>query len=112
MRIEIHILPGEEVLNRLDALSKKLGLVLEKQEAIMTIMDDLNAAVARNSTVEDSVIALLQGISAQLKDALASGDPAAITAVITQLDANTQKLTDAVTANTPPVTPPATPPSS
>lgn len=103
MRIDIyhHFWPDDEVLDRLDVLSRKLGLVLDKQETIMATMDELKAAVARNTAIDDSVVALLQGISQQLKDALASGNPQAITEVIAQLDANTQKMADAVTANTP-----------
>lgn len=92
----------EEVLRRLDALQATSGLILETLEnVIMPTMDDLKAAVTRNTNVDDSVLALLQGISQQLKDAQASNDPQAIADVIAQLDANTQKMTDAVTANTP-----------
>jgi hypothetical protein len=45
-------------------------------------------------------VTLLNGISQQLKDAKASGDPAALDAVIKQLDDNTTKLGAAVVANT------------
>src|SRR5215831_8895164 len=64
-------------------------------------LDALNAEVAQNTDVTNSAITLLNGLSQQLKDALAAGDPAAIQAVVDQLDANTQSLADAVTANTP-----------
>lgn len=64
-------------------------------------MQELNAAVQRNTDVEASVETMLQGISQQLKDAKASNDPAAIQAVIDQIDSNTKRLSDAVTANTP-----------
>jgi len=67
----------------------------------MGTMQDLRAAVERNTSVDDSVLAMLEGISQQLKDAQAQNDPAAIDEVIRQLDANTQKMTDAVTKNTP-----------
>lgn len=90
-----------EVMRRLDALLDQTGLILDRQELIMASMDDLKAAVSRNTNVDDSVLALLQGISQQLKDAQAANDPQAIADVIAQLDANTQKMTDAVTANTP-----------
>jgi len=93
--------PVKEVLGRLDALKRQLNLIFDRQEIIMATIDELKAAVARNTAVDDSVITLLQGISQQLKDALASGNPAALQEVITQLDANTQKMADAVTANTP-----------
>lgn len=90
-----------EVMRRLDAILDQTGLILDRQELIMATMDDLKAAVSRNTSVDDSVLALLQGISQQLKDAQAANDPQAIADVIAQLDANTQKMTDAVTANTP-----------
>ena len=67
----------------------------------MAIMDDLKASVQRNTDAEAAVVTLLQGISQQLKDALAAGDPAAIQAVITQIDANTAAAAAAVVANTP-----------
>jgi hypothetical protein len=78
-----------------------LSLINSKLESIMATMDDLKAAVQRNSDVDGSITTLLQGLSQQLKDAKASNDPAAIQSVIDQLDANTKTLSDAVTANTP-----------
>lgn len=71
----------------------------------MASIDDLKAAVARETAVEQSVITLLAGISQQLKDLKASQgdkiDPAALDEIIAGLDANTAKLGEAVTANTP-----------
>jgi len=67
----------------------------------MAKIDDLEAAVKRETDAEESVITLLQGISQQLKDAQASGDPARVDAVIASIDANTNRLSAAVTANTP-----------
>lgn len=96
-----HFLPDYEVLCRLDALSKKLDLILENQRTIMSVMDDLKAAVQRNTDAEAAVVTLLQGISQHLKDAVAANDPAAIQAVITQIDANTAAAAAAVVANTP-----------
>ena len=66
----------------------------------MATMQDLRAAVERNTSVDDSVLTLISGISQQLKDAQAQNDPQAIQDIINQLDANTQKMTDAVKANT------------
>jgi hypothetical protein len=99
--VHLHIKPDHEVLARLDAIMERLDLVSENQENIMTVMDDLKAAVQRNTDAEAAVVTLLQGISQQLKDALAAGDPAAIQAVITQIDANTAAAAAAVVANTP-----------
>lgn len=67
----------------------------------MATIQELEASVKRNTDAEDSVVALLQGISQQLKDAQASNDPQAIAKVIEQIDANTEKLGKAVVDNTP-----------
>jgi hypothetical protein len=70
-------------------------------------MADLQAAVTRNTTVTSSALTLIQGLSAQLK--AAQGDPAAIQAVIEQLDNADTGLAAAVAANTPAApTPPPT----
>lgn len=90
-----------EVMRRLDALDQKTDLVLDQQETIMATMEDLKAAVRRNTEVDGSVMTLLQGVSQQLKDAQAANDPAAIQQVIDELDANTKAMGDAVAANTP-----------
>ncbi len=68
----------------------------------MATLTDLQAKVAALSTVEDSVIALLAGISQQLKDAIAANDPAKLQQLANDLDAQQAKLATAVTANTPP----------
>lgn len=75
--------------------------LLKKVNKLMATMVELRDAVQRNTAVDESVITLLEGISAQLKEALANDDPAAMQALIDELDANTKRMTDAVTANTP-----------
>lgn len=67
----------------------------------MATIQDVQAAVAAESSVDDSVVTLLQSIVQQLKDAQASNDPAALDAVVASIQANTKKLSDAVVANTP-----------
>jgi len=69
----------------------------------MAKIDDLTAAVAAQSTVEDGIITLLKGVSQQLADLKAAGgaSPAQLDEVLAGLNANTQKLADAVVANTP-----------
>ncbi len=67
----------------------------------MATMQELRDSVQRNTDVDEGVVTLLQGVSQQLKDAQALNDPQAVQDVITQLDANTQRMADAVTANTP-----------
>lgn len=89
-------------LDRIESLLKHLASQLSKLESNMAVsFADLKAKVEAEHTVELSAIALLQQISQMLKDAQASGDPAAIQEVMDMLDANTKELSDAVTANTP-----------
>ena len=84
-----------------DDTKRVLAKLIKRIERIMTKLDDLNAAVERNTSVDDSVLTLLEGVVQQLKDAQSSSDPMAIDNLIAKLDANTQKMTDAVTKNTP-----------
>lgn len=84
-----------------DVDTKRLiNRLTKKVEKIMATMQELRDSVRRNTEVDESVVTLIQGISQQLKDAQASNDPAAIDEVITQLDANTKRMADAVAANT------------
>lgn len=64
----------------------------------------LQAAVARDTTVNQSAITLLGQLSQLLRDN--AGDATAINALADQLDAQQSSLADAVTANTP-AAPPA-----
>jgi len=77
------------------------NLTTLRLEILMSKLDDLQAAVGRNHDAEDSVIALLRGISQQLKDAIASNDPAKLDALVAEVDASTEKLAAAVVENTP-----------
>jgi hypothetical protein len=68
-------------------------------------IQDLQAAVAQETTVEQSAITLLKNLSAQLAVAIESGNPiAAVEAVIAQMNTNQTALAEAVTANTPSAT--------
>lgn len=66
---------------------------------LMAFIDDLEAAVAQEKTVDDSIIALLDQIAQALKDA--GVDPARQAAVLAALQAEQDRITAAVTANTP-----------
>jgi len=62
-------------------------------------LDRLNASVARNSSVDDSAIALIEGLAQAIRDNVQ--DPAALNKIADDLDANSDKLAASVTANTP-----------
>lgn len=76
-------------------------------------LDSLRSEVARNTTVNSSAIALLQGLKSQLDGIIAGGvDPAAVASLATELGANTDALAAAVAANTPAAPPPPPAPPS
>lgn len=86
-----------EILYLLHELNIKVNI-------LMATIQDVTNAVSQESSVDDSIVVLLNSIVQQLKDAQASNNPAALDAVVASIQANTKKLQDAVTANTP-VTP-------
>ena len=77
------------------------AVIYLKLEKIMSALTDLQTEVAENKTVMGSAVALLEGLKAKLDEAIASGDPAALQALSAELDANTNALANAVSANTP-----------
>lgn len=85
-------------------LNEKLDRIERKVDNLMANLADLTAKVAELTTVEQSAIALINGLAQQLKDAV--GDPAAIQGVIDSLEAGKQALANAVAANTTPVVEP------
>lgn len=93
-----------EVLGKLDAILAAQTLTRGETKAMAKELDALTAEVARNTTVEGSALALIQGFAAQL--AAAGTDPAKLSALRTQLAQNDDALAAAVVANTP-AAPPA-----
>jgi hypothetical protein len=85
------------------AIARKLDDILAALESmesnIMAKLDDIIADVADESTVDDSIITLLNNIAQQLKDA--GQDPAKLQALQDAIDANKAKIAAAVAANTP-----------
>ncbi len=67
----------------------------------MSALTTLQTEVAENKEVMSSAVVLLKGLKDKLDEAIASGDPAALKALSDELDANTNALAAAVTANTP-----------
>lgn len=86
---------------RFDYLERMLYRQGSREDRIMAAIDDLKAEVARNTTIEQSAVALIAGISAQLAAAIASGDMSQVQSVADTLKANDDALAAAVAANTP-----------
>lgn len=67
-------------------------------------LEELQAAVAAETTVVNSAIVLLNGISQRIADAVAAaraGDDSALTALASEVASETAALAAAVEANTP-----------
>jgi len=118
VNIEVYIRADDALMQSLDRIeglllriTRQLRTVQQNQEIAMADLTDLQTEVTQNTDVVASAVSLLNGLSQQLKDALAANDPAAVQALVDQLDANTATLADAVAANTPaaPGAPPAAP---
>lgn len=92
--IHLHITLDSQIIGLLQQ-------ILVKEREIMASIQDVADAVSAESTVVDSVVTLLDQLSAQLAAAIAANDPAAIQAVLDQVNAEKQTLADAVVANTP-----------
>lgn len=85
-----------------DVLAQRVEYLINLVEKnIMATLQDIKDAVAAEKTVEDSLIKLLDSIEQQLKDAIAANDPAAMQAIVDDINANKQAMADAVAANTP-----------
>ena len=95
----------EMVLQRLDRLDRqlrRLGLFSTlSTEKIMSELDDLEAKVAAEESVEQSAITLLGTLKQELDAALADGDMGRIQALSDKIGADTDALSAAITANTP-----------
>lgn len=94
---------------KLDALSRwalkfdaTLSRVAQMENIEMATLDDLVAEVTAQKTIIGSVKTLIAGLQQQLADAIASGDPAKVQAVLDQLKANDADLAAAVPANVAP----------
>lgn len=85
----------------IDRLSASIHLALKHLEhKLMSALDDLAAKVAAVKTVEDSAVALIQGLRDQLASIATAPTPEQIQGIIAQLDANTVPLANAVASNT------------
>ena len=82
---------------------EKLDLILEKLEKIMASLDETLAAVTAEKTADDSIVALLAGIKAQLAAALANAtlspaDQAKVDAIFAAATANASEINAAIAA--------------
>jgi hypothetical protein len=86
-----------------EAVNAKLDAILVGVNQLggktMAGIDQLRAEVERNSSVTQSIVTLVQGMSAEMR--ANAGNEQAILDLADRLDANNDAIADAVTANTP-----------
>lgn len=80
-------------------VERGINFLISKLSTMDQTFLNLQAEVANNTTVESSAIALIKGLASQIS--AAGTDPAALAAIVTQLQANDAALAAAVSANTP-----------
>jgi hypothetical protein len=88
-------------LHRDPSLDLALARIEGKLGAIMALLDDIVVKVTALTAVDDSVVALLTDLKAKLDAAIASNDPVKLQEIADALGVQTQRLADAVKANTP-----------
>ena len=87
-----------------DLLISKLDTIislLQKEITYMATLQDITDAVNNETSVDNAIVTLLDGIVTQLQAAQSSTDPTAMATVVANIQANTKILSDAIVANTP-----------
>lgn len=92
-------------------INKIIQTIQKAEHNIMANLDALTAAVANDTTVDQAIITLLNGLAQQLRDLIAQGiiDPVELQSLVDQITANSDAISAAVVANTPVVEPPVEP---
>jgi len=103
LTIEHHVFIHGEV--KLDQILAQLKQLTQQEKQIMATLDEALTDIQSEATVADSLVTLTASIKAQL-DAVLSGQlppaqQAKVDAIFAAVEANKQKLSDAVVANTP-----------
>src|SRR5574338_798599 len=102
MTLHVIFESGPGLADRLDALLQAINSLLQKVEQMSQDLSALQAAVHANTSVIDSAITLIQGLSAKLQTAIDAGaDTAQLQAIVDELNAQDVSLAAAVSANTP-----------
>lgn len=89
----------DRIADALEQNTRVLSTLNKTENTLMAQIDDLKAAVAADTTVEQSAITLLTSLGAQV--AAVAGDQAATEALAQTITSNAAALSAAVTANTP-----------
>lgn len=105
------------ILECLERIENKLNILIKKENKMDVTIDQILAEATSETTLQGSIITLINSIQAQLTAALSGTTippdvQAKMNAVFSTLTSNDAAVTAAITANTPiasPVAPPVTP---
>jgi hypothetical protein len=102
--VSLLLFTDDKVLNQILATVKrietKLGLVQQQETQQMATLTELQTQVTESIGVEQSAITLIQGLAAKIQELINSGsDPAALQALVDELNTSEQALSGAVAAN-------------
>ncbi len=102
------ILAGqEEALGMMADQAVTLSGITQQEINLATDLTQLTADVANDTTVDQSAVTLIQGLSGMLATAIAAlPDPTQLQSLQTQLETNAAALAAAVAAGTPAAPPP------
>lgn len=89
---------------KIDAVFSALKHLITQGNKIMGDLTDITAAVAEETTVDQSILTLMTSMADQINSL--KNDPVALAALATQIRANSAALSAAIVANTPVAAPP------
>lgn len=103
LRVDVyfHAVNESEVFRRLRTIEQSLSTIIQQGANMAGELERLQTEVTEMSSAVDSAIALIGGLAQQIRDLVAAGDPAALTALADSLDSKANELAAAVVANTP-----------
>lgn len=101
IRVDVyhHQTADPDLNSKLDSILTALAALRAKEDLLMADLTAIQTAVTNETTVEQSAIALLTSLSAQI--ASLKNDPAALQALADSINTSSTALAAAVTANTP-----------
>jgi uncharacterized protein YpuA (DUF1002 family) len=85
--------------------------ITEMEKRLMSVVDDLYQAVAKNRSVTESAVELLTQLHSKLSAAASNADLDKVKEILSEVNADTERLASAVAANTIAMEPPVPPTS-
>lgn len=90
--------------SKLDHIISLLNSIIRKENEIMATLDEVVVATEEEKTVIDSLAKFMRGLQDQIAanvTGLSAAQQAQIDSIFAQVKANTQRVADAMVANTP-----------